>query len=124
MAGFGQKREVHGNFDAYLVEATLHAGASDVFYTRAESVDKDVLDVGFHPTIFHQHRKSRVAALTTGYVRNVMRTSAGTLGIGGDITVYGVPANLRDSYGSPLSFHVFLRYRAGPRPRGTHVHAH
>jgi len=124
MAGFGQKREVHGNFEAYLLEATLNANAANAFYTRMELVAKDVLDVGFHPTVFHQHRQSQVAALTAGYVRNVMRTAAGTLGIGGDITAYGVPANLRDSYGAPLSYHVFLRYRGGTRPRAPHVHAH
>ncbi len=124
MAGFGQKREVHGHFEAYLFEATLRATAADIVYARAESVAKDVLDAGFHPTVFHQHRQSQVAAVTAGYVRNVMQTAAGTVGIGADVTAYGVPANLRDSYGAPLSFHVFLRYRAGPRPRSTHVHAH
>jgi hypothetical protein len=35
--------------------------------------------------------------------------------VGGDITGYLVPDNLEESYGAPVSFHVFLRYagRAG-----------
>jgi hypothetical protein len=119
---FGQKREVHGHFEAYLFEATWRATQLNVFYTRIESVAKDVLDVGFHPTVFHQHRQSQVAAFTGGYLRNVLTTTVGSLGIGGDITAYGVPANLRESYGSPLSFHLFLRCRAPVRGQSAHVH--
>ena len=122
MAGFGQKREVHGDFEAYLLEATWRTSAKHAFYTRLESVAKDILDAGFHPTGFHQHRQSQVSAVTLGYLRNVLRTSAGSMGIGGDITAYGVPANLRESYGAPLSFHVFLRYRAPARRAEIHVH--
>jgi hypothetical protein len=123
LAAFGQKREVHGNFEAYLFEATLRASATNLFYTRLESVAKDILDAGFHPTVFHQHRQSQVTAFTVGYVRNVLRSPAGTIGVGADASAYGVPANLRDSYGAPLSFHVFLRYRAPARPQApVHVH--
>ena len=53
-----------------------------------------------------------------------MITSDGRFGVGGDITGYLVPDNLREAYGSPVSFHVFLRYR-GTRDRRagiTHVH--
>jgi hypothetical protein len=121
LAGFGQKREVHGNFEAYLLEATMHRNPN-IFYTRLESVAKDILDVGFHPTVFHQHRQSQVSAFTAGYVRNIIRSTAGVVGIGGDVTAYAVPENLRESYGSPLSFHVFLRYRAPARATAVHVH--
>ena len=123
LAGFGQKREVHGNFEAYLLEGSYRSSPSNTFYGRIESVAKDILDAGFHPTVFHLHRQSQVAAFTAGYLRNVLTTAAGSFGVGGDITAYGVPANLRDVYGSPLSFHVFLRYRARPASRDTtHVH--
>ena len=44
----------------------------------------------------------------------------GSLGIGGDVTGYLVPDNLSESYGSPVSFHVFLRYRG--RAGTVHVH--
>jgi len=108
---FGQNREIHGNFDAYLFEGTLTVGARGLIYTRAESVDKDILDAGFHPRgVFHRHRHSRVGALTVGYLWDFLRTRAGTFGVGADVTVYSVPLNLRDAYGAPSSYHVFVHY--------------
>jgi hypothetical protein len=115
LAAFGQNREVFGNLEAYLFEATRHVG-KDAFYGRAENVQKDILDAGFHPIgVAHTHRPSRVSALTLGYMRDVASMKWGNFGVGGDITGYIVPDNLKESYGSPLSFHVFLRYtgRAG-----------
>jgi hypothetical protein len=111
MLGFGQNREIHGNFEAYLFEATIRASARSIVFTRAESVDKDILDAGFHPRgVFHRHRHSQVGALTVGYLLNVLQTRAGMFGIGADITGYSVPLNLKEPYGSPSSYHVFLHY--------------
>ena len=126
LAGFGQNREIHGNLEAYLLEATLRPSASNTFYTRLESVAKDILDSGFHPGAFHRHRQSQVGALTLGYIRDVLRMQAGTFGAGADLTAYSVPANLKESYGSPLSFHVFVRYRApiAPSSSGAGIHDH
>jgi hypothetical protein len=123
MAAFGQKREIHGNLEAFLFEATLHMTPADSIYGRAESAAKDILDVGFHPGAFHRHRRSQVGALTAGYVHDWWRGTAGTLGTGGDVTGYIVPANLKESYGSPVSFHVFVRYRLpSAAPGAAHVH--
>ena len=120
-AAFGQKREIHGNAEAYMFEATWRARQRDVFYTRVESVAKDILDAGFHPSgTFHRHRQSQVGAATLGYVREVLQTRVGAFGVGGDITGYVVPPNLQDSYGRPVSFHLFVRYRL--RPDMQHVH--
>ena len=127
LGAFGQNREIHGNLEAYLFEATVRPSPSNAFYTRVESVAKDILDNGFHPRgAFHRHRQSQVGALTLGYVRDVVTMQAGTFGAGADITGYAVPANLRESYGSPLSFHVFVRYRApiASSSAGTPVHVH
>ncbi len=111
-AAFGQNREVFGSLEAYLLEGERVVNANR-FYTRLENVDKDILDAGFHPIgIAHTHRQSNVTAWTLGYVRDVRTRSWGRLGLGGDLTVYHVPANLQESYGSPLSFHVFARVRA------------
>ena len=125
LAGFGQNREVHGNLEAYLFEATIRTNARNAVYTRVESVAKSILDAGFHPlNVFHRHRQSQVGALTVGYVRDVLQPRIGGFGVGADVTGYTVPGNLRTAYGSPVSFHVFLRYRA-PRPlTGAHVHIH
>jgi hypothetical protein len=112
MAAFGQKREIHGNLEAYLFEATWRMRGRDTVYTRIESVAKDILDVGFHPVgTFHRHRQSQVGAATLGYVRDVHQSSIGAFGVGGDITGYVVPQNLKESYGTPLSVHAFVRYR-------------
>jgi hypothetical protein len=120
MAAFGQNREVFGNLEAYLVEATRRF-SNNVFYLRAETVEKDILDAGFHPIgVSHAHRPSLVSALTLGYVRDVVSKTWGTFGLGGDITGYLVPDNLEESYGSPASFHVFVRYRG----RAGAVHGH
>ena len=111
MFGFGQNREIHGNFEAYLFEATIKASTRGMIFTRAESVDKDILDAGFHPRgVFHRHRHSQVGALTGGYLFTFLQTKGGIVGAGVDITGYSVPANLKESYGSPSSYHVFLHY--------------
>jgi hypothetical protein len=126
LAAFGQNREIHGNLEAYLFEATLRPSVGNTFYTRLESVAKDILDSGFHPGAFHRHRQSQVGAFTLGYIRDLLSMQAGTFGAGADVTTYSVPANLRESYGSPLSFHVFVRYRApiASSSTGAGIHDH
>jgi hypothetical protein len=121
-AAFGQNREVFGNLEAYLLEGAHHRGAH-TFYARAENVDKDILDAGFHPIgVKHVHRQSNITAFTAGYTRDLASQSFGRFGIGGDITGYLVPDNLEESYGSPVSFHVFLRYSGRFGERMTHRH--
>jgi hypothetical protein len=66
---------------------------------------------------FHRHRHSQVGALTVGYLFDLLRTDGGNFGIGADVTTYAVPENLREPYGSPSSYHVFLHYAlGGPSP--------
>jgi hypothetical protein len=122
MAAFGQNREVFGNLEAYLIEGMRRMG-DHAYYARGEVVQKDILDAGFHPFgVAHTHRPSRVGALTLGYIRDVAVRRWGSLGIGGDATGYLVPDNLSDSYGSPISFHVFVRYRGKAGTIPPHVH--
>ncbi len=122
---FGQNREIHGNLEAYLLEGRMQLRLRDAIYARAESVAKDILDAGFHPPgTFHRHRQSQIGAFTLGYVRDLLITSDARLGVGGDVTGYIVPENLREAYGSPVSFHVFLRYRPGNTSRAAVTHVH
>ena len=126
-AAAGQNREVHGNLEAYLVEATWRWSARHAVYLRAEQVAKDILDAGFHPVgVGHRHRQSNVGALTAGAVRDLVSGRHGRFGVGTDVTVYRVPQNLREAYGRPLSTHVFLRLRgrAGTPATTEHVHRH
>ena len=46
----------------------------------------------------------------------------GNFGVGGDVTGYIVPDNLKESYGSPWSYHVFVHYRGRAGARMDHVH--
>ena len=121
---WGQNREIHGIMDAYLFEATVRPRPRHALYTRAELATKDVLSPsGRHPPgVVHFHPLSRVGAVTGGYVFNFLDSRAAQLGIGGDATVYYVPPNLRDNYGAPASFHVFLRYR--PKSNAPHAMHH
>jgi hypothetical protein len=121
LLSWGQNREIHGNMDAYLFEATLRPHARQSWYTRAELATKDLLSPGSrHPPGFvHFHPLSRVGALTGGYVFDVAHSRLGRFGLGGDVTVYHVAANLIDNYGHPASFHVFLHYQ----PRRPTMHA-
>ena len=96
---------------AYLAEARWKVSDAALFYARGEIVNKDILDAGGYdpPGFVHPHRLSRVGALTAGAARSVMAGRHGVLSIGADATAYDTPANLRDSYGHPASFHIYLR---------------
>jgi hypothetical protein len=120
--GWGQNREVHGKLDAYLAEMLWRPRHRQSWYLRAELATKDILGAsGPHPRGFvHFHPLSRVGALTVGHVFDIVNSRAGLFGLGADVTGYYVPSNLRDSYGSPVSFHLFLRYRAGNHAGPTH----
>jgi hypothetical protein len=112
---WGENREVHGNLDGYLLEAVWRPHARHSWYARTELTTKDILSPGGrHPKGFvHFHPLSRVGALTVGHVFDLGQTRAGRFGLGGDVTGYYVAPALRENYGSPFSFHVFLHYRAG-----------
>ena len=116
MAAFGQNREIHGNLEAYLLEATLRTSVRDSFYTRVESVAKDILDVGFHPVnTFHPHRQSQVGAATVGYIRDVWRSTDRRVRAGrGRHRVSGSG----ESAGGVRTAVVVARVSALPRTRG------
>jgi hypothetical protein len=118
LAAWGQNREIHGNLDAYLLEMTLRPQTQHFFCARVELTTKDILNAGGrHPAgVLHFHPLSRVGALTGGYVFDVVQSRAGRVGIGGDVSVYRVPSNLAENYGTPVSFHLFLRYRPFAEP--------
>ncbi len=123
MVAWGQNREGGSELDAYLLEGTWAARTADVLYFRGELATKVIIGRGaLHPLGFrHAHQFSRVGALTGGYIRELVVNRFGRFGVGADITGYTVPTNLEPSYGSPVSFHAFLRWRA-PQNGVAHVH--
>ncbi len=67
-------------------------------------VDKDELHAG--------NGTYRIRALTTGYARDVFRSSSFTGGIGANATLYGVPTGLKPFDGARWrSFYAFMSVR-------------
>lgn len=129
---WGRNDEEHGVTDALLAEAAWQMTARDQFYGRAELVEKDIellrtkgIDHGVPFDDGHGHGNEddavgTVRALTLGYVRGHPVRSGLNLGVGGDLTIYRVPARLAHVYGErPVSVHAFARLRWG-RPHGGH----
>jgi hypothetical protein len=110
----GRNREVYGDLDGVLIEATWRPTTRNVTYVRAETVEKNILTAGgVHPPGFrHPHIFSTIGAYTAGFMRDLTHTRAGLFSAGADLTLHVVPANLLDSYGEhPYSVHLFLRWR-------------
>jgi hypothetical protein len=104
---------------ACLAEAASQWAPRDEVYGRLEILRKDILTQGGYdpPGFEHLHVLSTIAALTIGYERRVFQGRAGRIGAGADFTLYLRDRNLADSYGRPVSAHVFLRYRFAQLPR-------
>jgi hypothetical protein len=113
-AAWGQNRDV-GLFalDGYLVEWDLRASPNNIVYGRAESMLKEIFGLGVHPAglLNHPRNFSHIDALTVGYVREIATLAWSRLGIGADMTVHRTSQDLVEYYGSPKSYHLFLRWR-------------
>jgi hypothetical protein len=114
MAAWGLNDKPNHLEAGWLFEGRRDITVRDTVYSRAELVDRFILvDFDFAArTGLERHLRSWVAALTIGYERTVMRRSHVAVGLGTDVTVHQVSANLRDSYGRPMSFHVYARVSA------------
>jgi hypothetical protein len=121
-AAWGQNRELNFALDGYLIEWDLHLARHDSIYGRGESVLKEIFGLGVHPAglLNHPRNFSQIDALTLGYIREVPLFGPG-IGIGADVTVYKTSKDLVDFYGSPHSYHVFVRWRPVHAP-AAHVH--
>jgi hypothetical protein len=120
---WGENREIHGILDGYLLEWSWQLWQTGSFYGRGEVAAKDILGLGsVHPRgIIHIHPISRVAAGTLGYVRQLPSLGRGRLAIGGDYTFYSTSDDLELPYGSPHSYHVFLRWQPGATMNHEHM---
>ena len=129
---WGHNREEHGSADSFLLEGAWQLTAADHVYARAEHVDKDLNlleDKGLdqHPEA-EEEATVAVRALTLGYLRDLVVLRDVKIldqlhvGLGADLTLYGVPSKVKAVYGnSPVSVHAFLRARWG-RPHGAGGH--
>ena len=126
---WGHNNKSGSDNNAFVAESTHLFGANAV-YGRYEAVqvEGDVLRFGSHGGGgHHAHEEGEseatplVQALTLGAVRTVSRRAGWDLGVGGDVTFYGVPQILKPTHGErPTSFHLYLRVRP-PAPMGRMV---
>lgn len=114
-AGWGQNRLFNGfqNVeDGYLLEWDFRATRTSTFYGRAEVAAKHLFGLAPEPRGFaHPHANSNIGALTLGGLRDLPIGLPGRLGVGGDVTLYRMSADLDDFYAGSHSYHVFLRWR-------------
>jgi len=94
-----------------LLEGGLHLTPEWRVYSRAEVVDRFILVDFDHAALTgeERHFRSRVGTWLFGMDRRLWIGRGVTTSIGADVTVHRTPANLRDSYGSPVSWHLYLR---------------
>jgi hypothetical protein len=122
LAAWGQNREIHGHSNAFVFESNISWLDKNHLYSRAELVGKE-LPHTYAGFLQPMHEVMNVGAFTLGYTRDVTARLFGPVGIGADMTLYYVPLMLQESYGAPVSFHAFLRYRFGTAPAaGEHHH--
>ena len=118
--GFGLNHKDNRNHSSFLTEATWHAGMNSV-YGRFEAHQPEIAALLTRGTVDTPEARSlrgTVLAVTVGGVRDVVHARGFEVGVGADLTLYGVPDVLRTAYGSsPVSFHIYFRLRP-PAPMG------
>jgi len=101
--------------NGYLLESTLLFMKKNYVWSRIENVDRTdelLLGENLKPTGFSERYFTRVQAYTAGYDREIGHIPHLSTAIGGQLTWYGVPGDLKPIYGSqPLGIMLFFRLR-------------
>ena len=114
--GRNHKTAVDRNLNSYLAESVVQFGQKNYVTGRVELVDRDEL---LHGGDQHSGKEEiaegsvfRVGSVTLGYTRALGTVSGFEVGLGGNLTVYSVPAALAALYGDrPSGFLTYLRFR-------------
>ena len=108
---WGANRKVGATAQAALVEAEAIVDRRNTIYGRIELTQKTAEDLVIGS--FAPQTKFNVAAVSAGYIRDLVRGSATTFGVGLQATVNAVPSALESIYGSrtPFGATVFVRLR-------------
>ncbi len=100
--------------NGYLLESTLRLARNNL-WTRLENVDRTnelLLGENPEPPGFSERYFTRIQAYTAGYDREIGHIPHVSTAVGGQITWYGVPGELKPTYGShPVGVNLFLRVR-------------
>ena len=116
-AGYGVNRKQDGTHSSFFGEVTWRAAANAV-YGRFERHEPEAVLLSEGESTAPGEDPGTLLALTIGGVRDFFARRGFELGLGADVTVYGVPSMLKPAYGSPVSAHVFLRLRLGTPSAG------
>jgi hypothetical protein len=111
-AAVGRNRRQYSTVDSALFEGTQKRGRWS-WYGRFERTEVET-EILLFPSVVHVPHPGElvdtVQAFTVGSVRDVATIRGLALGVGGDVTFYGVPDILENTHDAwPVSFHVFLR---------------
>ena len=120
-AALGNNERQFSRLRSFLIEATHKFGPSSIFGRyEATEVETEIL---LFPQIVHVPHPGElvdlVHAFTVGGVRDLATIRGAAIGVGGDVTFYGVPTLLQNTHDDhPVSFQVFVRVaRADPARR-------
>jgi hypothetical protein len=118
-AALGRNARPYSTVHAFLLEATHQAGRNSV-YGRFEALTVET-EILLFPQVVHVPHPGElvdpVQAYTVGAARDVLDFRGFKVGVGGDVSFYGVPSLLENTHGAqPVSFHLFVRLR--PPARG------
>jgi len=125
--GRNHKTAEQHNLNSYLAESVYQFKKMNYVTGRFEVVDKDEL-FDDQPAIREHLDQTagstfRIAAYTLGYTRDVKLVPWLVTGIGGNVTLYGVPAAIQPYYGQhPAGFFFFLRARLKGSGDMAHMH--
>lgn len=125
--GRNHKTAEQHNLNSYLAESVYQFKKVNYVTGRFELVDKDEL-FNDQPAIREHLDQTagstfRIAAYTLGYTRDVKLVPWLVTGLGGNLTLYGVPAAIQPYYGQhPAGFFFFLRARLKGSGDMAHMH--
>jgi hypothetical protein len=113
--GRNQSRQDGNVGNGYLLESTLRFLSRNYGWARIENTDRTnelLLGENSLPPGFTELYFTRVQAFTAGYDREIGHIPHVSTAMGEQVTWYGVPDNLKATYGShPLGIVAFLRVR-------------
>jgi len=91
--------------DAFILEtATIFQNKYTLFARAERAQENELLDLTPAPI-------QTVNKLTVGGIYDFLRTDHAKFGIGGLVSFYGLPGDLKPLYGDPTSAMVFVRFK-------------
>lgn len=94
--------------DAWVVESEIHLGDAHTFFARWEHVQEDEL---FGPGLPFQGQVFGVGKLSLGYIHDWRLGPHLRFGLGGLVSGYSLPAEVKSAYAGPGSFMLFARFK-------------